>query len=468
MVDYEEQTESLLEIGESPLLFAIGEDDEKYFKWLLDNDVGIPRNILEQILNNGWPSKYIPLLLNVKSPKYFDNPLKSAILAENDEIIRLLIDKGFPIDTNVVLAVIDEDNIKLLEKILPKYPGDINLLYSTALTRGAPNTVKYLASKGAVSLKTKEEEECDKDEEGNIIDPFTVEPIPRERLVSIKEGAKVYCFDLDSLYKNYRGSGKLINPFTNKEFPAELVKKIRDYGERNKTTVRFVSPLKPGLEPRELVMDRDAELGQVLFDFNEKVSEPYMRGRQNLGNFMLNVKIDGKNHRLSEYDLTTPMNTLNFGGPFVFTVQDLQLDPYRRVKIGELYPRIYKYASGKNIPWAETNLIPDIYHGDPPAQDQPGANDLREFTEILVDLDDPTGIADFVVNQEQLKILAEDVPILEEFIDSKFKGNDNRYLKHLLYSRVVDKQNLKARGIEASYMRNLYEQPDYRILYNQP
>lgn len=236
-MDYEQLTEELIETGETPLLFSIGENDENYFRWLINNGANIPKNILEQILNNSWNTRYIILLLKLKPVKFFNNPLKSAIIAENEEMIDFLIDK-FPVDDNVMLAAIDEENVKLLTKLFPRYKGNINSLYDMALLRAAPESIKYLTSKGAKSLKPKEEDQCEKDEEGNIIDPITTEPIPRNRLVSITEGKKVYCFDLDSLYKSYRSSGKFINPFTREELPAEIKKKIQDYSKKNKTLVR--------------------------------------------------------------------------------------------------------------------------------------------------------------------------------------------------------------------------------------
>src|SRR6516165_959636 len=206
MTDYEALTEELQEVGEVPLLYSLGEDDENYFRWLIKNGANIPKNILEQILNNGWDDKYVVLLLKIKPGSYFNNPLKSAILAEKDDIIDLLLNNGFQVDDNVILTVIDEDNTNLLSKLLPLYKGDVNKLYDITLQRAAPASAKFLRDKGAKPVKAKEEDECEKDEEGNIIDPFSSEPIPKERLVSIKEKEKVYCFDLDSLYKNYRSS----------------------------------------------------------------------------------------------------------------------------------------------------------------------------------------------------------------------------------------------------------------------
>jgi hypothetical protein len=466
MTDYEALTEELQEVGEVPLLYSLGEDDENYFRWLIKNGANIPKNILEQILNNGWDDKYVVLLLKIKPGSYFNNPLKSAILAEKDDIIDLLLNNGFQVDDNVILTVIDEDNTNLLSKLLPLYKGDVNKLYDITLQRAAPASAKFLRDKGAKPVKAKEEDECEKDEEGNIIDPFSSEPIPKERLVSIKEKEKVYCFDLDSLYKNYRSSGKLINPFTNNNLPDNIVKKIQSYGQKNKTLVTFKPNIPAvGFGPKELEMDRDTELGQVLFDFNERSNIGTYRGRQNFGNFMLIIRSDGKAKKISDFDLTTPMNSVKFDKPFEFIVQDLTLDPYRKIKLGELYPRIHKYASGKNIAWAETNLISNIYHQNPPAQERPGANDLKEFADILVDLENPGDIAEYVVDEKQLKILTEDTPILEEIIDSKFKGDENNYLKHILFSRVIDKQNLKARGVEGYYIRNVYELPDWRLIY---
>jgi hypothetical protein len=465
MSNYTEQTEELVELGENPIIYAIEDDDEKYLIWLLKQDIKVKKDILDMILNIGYPVKYIKIILDNKPAKYFDNPLKSAILAEDNSIINLLVSKGFPIDENVMLAVIDEDNVQLLDQLLPRYKGNINDLFDSAMIRGAKETASYLKEKGATSNKEKEKEQCEKDEEGNVIDPISAEIIPTDRLITIKEGKKVFCFDLDSLYKFYRSSGKFINPINNVELPKDVITKIRNYAERNLVTIIFKSEY--DIRPTELTLPRDTELGQILFDINEKINIPNLRGRQNLGNLMLTFDIEGKTQRIYQYDLTIPMNNLNFGKSFVFIVSDISKDPYINIKHGELYPKLYKYASGKNIIWADhAELIPEIYRSDPsPQEPASGPKDLKEFSDILLELNDPYGILDFV-NNENIKILAEDTQKLIDIIDKKFKElNDKDFLKHLIYSRVVDKQNLKATGIARYYIRNLYQQPDYKILY---
>src|ERR1700733_2243546 len=98
MSKYDDLTEELGFLGENPIYFAIENDDEKYLIWLLENDAKAPKDTLDRILNNGWPSKYIPILFRYGSPKRFYNPLKSAIFAEQNEMVTLFLKIGFPVD----------------------------------------------------------------------------------------------------------------------------------------------------------------------------------------------------------------------------------------------------------------------------------------------------------------------------------------------------------------------------------
>lgn len=49
------------------------------------------------------------------------------------------------------------------------------------------------------------DQHCSKDQDGNYIDPITLDVIPRHRLVQV-EG---YCFDVKTLYITYVKTGKL-------------------------------------------------------------------------------------------------------------------------------------------------------------------------------------------------------------------------------------------------------------------
>ncbi len=465
MSDYSELTEEILEIGDNPIYFSLENDDEKYLLWLLENEAKVPKDTLNRILNNGWPSKYVFILLSKRPAKQFTNPLKSAIYAEDNDIIDLLLKKGFSVDENILLAAVDEDNSELLAKLLKRYEGELGNLLDLAMIRGSKNCAVYLKGIGVELNTNKDKEQCEKDEEGNIIDPISAEAILPDRLVTIRERTKdkikVFCFDLDSLYNYWQASGKYENPINRQKLPDNVIERIRKYALEKLTRVYFRSDLE--IYPTELTLERDAELGKILFEINEQINIPDLKGRQNLGNLMLTFEVEGKVSRIFSYDLTTPMNSLNFGKNFVFTVSDLTNDPYINIKHGELYPKIYKYASGKGIEWAE-NLIPEIYSRDPAPRDIVDGISLGLFTDALVDLSDIVGIKEFVDN-ERLKIYSQDVEGLEDIVDARFEGSENTYLKHLINSRVVDKENLKAREISRYYIRNVYQQPDYRILY---
>lgn len=96
------------------------------------------------------------------------------------------------------------------------------------------------------------DQHCSKDEDGNYIDPITLDVIPTHRLVQV-EG---YCFDVKSLYITYVKTGKLDNPYTRQILPWKARKDIRVYGAVQQIEVTF--------QGKTFLADAFATLGRVL------------------------------------------------------------------------------------------------------------------------------------------------------------------------------------------------------------
>jgi len=84
--------------------------------------------------------------------------------------------------------------------------------------------------------------DCDKDPETNeIIDPISFEPIPYDRLITIKQGNKCYCFDIHTLYEDMK-HGRLIHPITQIAYPIELIDHVAYYARNEKLPPLESSP----------------------------------------------------------------------------------------------------------------------------------------------------------------------------------------------------------------------------------
>ena len=75
-------------------------------------------------------------------------------------------------------------------------------------------------------------EGCIIDDDGNALDPITYAIIPRERLIKIRTGDTIHCFDLDTLYRSMYASKdrRLINPYNRQPFSQEITNRVNDYG----------------------------------------------------------------------------------------------------------------------------------------------------------------------------------------------------------------------------------------------
>lgn len=82
-------------------------------------------------------------------------------------------------------------------------------------------------------------EGCQRNEDGLVIDPYLLEPIPKEHLISYTRNQQKFCFDRRTLYKEFILQEKYINPFNREQLPKGLVAEVLNYGHALRKFLHF-------------------------------------------------------------------------------------------------------------------------------------------------------------------------------------------------------------------------------------
>jgi len=88
--------------------------------------------------------------------------------------------------------------------------------------------------------RTKNIRGCQENDDGEVLDPYTLQPIPEEFLVSFKEGDIVHCFDVRSIARAVV-LGREYNPLTRMRFPEKILRKAQEYKESVSKTLKVGS-----------------------------------------------------------------------------------------------------------------------------------------------------------------------------------------------------------------------------------
>lgn len=151
---------------------------------------------------------------------------------------------------------------------------------------------------------------CSLDEEGNIIDPITQEPILPGRVVSVKEDNTYYCFDIATLYREVR-EGRTNNPFTRRPLSQKILDEVREY--KKELEIRVL----PMLQYNAFEIDRDRPLGELVLDLIRAMSMNlsavtkynFFIGDDSVYNFDLNKTLE-EQKLFTEETLTGHQNVL--------------------------------------------------------------------------------------------------------------------------------------------------------------
>lgn len=427
----------------------------------------------------------------IDQTNYYD-PMQQAMMLGDVNTINLLISRGFAITEANLDYLIDTDDLELFIELLKlitantvntKFNFNKNLLgpmlYQYAYNNNKLAFVKALKQLGLIAndYQTDPSAFC-QTEDGDVVDPISGDIVAPERVVTLRESSVSFCFDLLTLYKQWRASGKLQNPTTRAALPVAVVNRVMAYNEANK--IKFTFNSKDGVET--LTIDNDSDLGQLLLLFNEadvkrKINKQYQTP-ENLDKFNLifitPTNALTNNKPIYDFDLTILLKDLNLTNNTTSVIQMQVVDVDNNILFDAIvYPRLYLYAQAKRIEWLLA-FIPDIYQvNQPPILDVVSDED---FNDLLLTINDhQNDVTAFGLARDLLrdisglapKISADQAQSLITLINENNYENSVKYLdfiKHLIYSRVVDKFNLHNQGIQAQYLRNRYQLPDWRFL----
>lgn len=260
-----------------------------------------------------------------------------------------------------------------------------------------------------------------------MIDMITYEKIEAPNLVEIKEGERIYTFDISTLCEYTNRYKKYNNPFTENPLPAKVIERIEKYNQID-VTIKTIT----GGE-FNLAMKRNNTIAELFIEFSKKSNitdvpgiEIIYQGRCLLENLNKNIGSFGKNP--------------------LFYMKLILIRRYYE----EQYILWEKYISKNSAEWLREYIPP--YPRTLESQDEPTERGYIEIIDLIL----------FAENNESL------IKNLKDFIfltGVKITTNEARMIcniipdfpdkyicEHWIYSRVTDKYNLKpTSGIEAYY-----------------
>lgn len=271
----------------------------------------------------------------IRSPEsFFSDPIALAIKSGNPEMVRHVLSlipekinithvfaairSSLPIFTMVDKAYRNavKDQARLKNVTYPE------LIIDQLYINKRKDLLTYLKKEGFVSkaelATTRYNEGCERDESGKVVDPITASEIPDENVVSIREGNKTYCFDVATLYQDFKKNGKLRNPYTQSELGPEVVKRIQQYQKTIQKLFAFTLPqisANPAAsleEVQEVEIDGTDDLVDLILAINEGIGIPAYRGRQNLFTFDILVTVGGKQKSIYDLAIESKIDDLNF------------------------------------------------------------------------------------------------------------------------------------------------------------
>lgn len=174
---------------------------------------------------------------------------------------------------------------------------------------------RVLPVQGPKTVFAEEYYGCQRDDQGEVLDPFLLQPIPKEFLISYtNEQGQKFCFDKRSLYRQITLGSKL-NPFTREAYPRPFLESVTSYGASLRTVVRFGS--------QQVVFEPFAPLGELIVQLLRTLPGSLL---ENLA--LINPFYNGKS--LYTYDLQATDNTLfaqGSVGESLATVRRSALEP---------------------------------------------------------------------------------------------------------------------------------------------
>ena len=333
---------------------------------------------------------------------------------------------------------------------------------------------------------TKEEiAKCPVNDFNKIVDAITDDEVSIDQLIILPERDQVNCFNVETLYNATR-NGKFINPITTNPLSADIIDAINKYGNKLSRDYNLVR----GNASKRITLDVNRDLGELILEAIRSVPS----GFDNALNYDFRVQLDnGDVVSLYNYDLaTTQIRDVPFAD------QNIQVIP--TTEHNRISTALLKYSDNKGfeegirarfmiegtepvLPAAVQPLQPQYQPDENEAEEeggeeqpiiQPAIRGQRFTTEqrngyrrladeaaiekVLSMID---GFYNGVYDGEQfLKVIKQRIPgvisanaahAIEDLLPVEVL-DPQAHIRHYIYSRVYDKNNLRQHyGVEGYY-----------------
>lgn len=292
--------------------------------------------------------------------------------------------------------------------------------------------------------------DCDRDENGDVIDPISLEPVHMDRLMTIIQNGKTFCFDIASLANYVRVSGKYINPSTRQRLPDQVIEALDQYNKEQSIRMTVTSlfsrtGVAVDLYPDSLVGDAVIDALRVYGKLPDVVKTPIR-------------VVTEESISLSTIDPNTPVVDILGEWKGLIVLPD---NGYTPNPTGERYYQWYKYAKDRHKDWI-LNYIPERYQREPPKLVPPNPYTYTlsdRFLDGIRSTDSEPLVADGLKRIiGDTFISASDAHRLRAKLGERFQ---NPNIHNIILSAVVDRYNLNRQdNTERQYYDDRWSIPE--------
>ena len=305
---------------------------------------------------------------------------------------------------------------------------------------------------------------CERDEDGRVVDPITMDQVPEERVISFEQFGTTFCFDIDSL-ANATEQGRDINPMNRQPLPREVIEQIQLYRRIN--NIRIALTRATTGTQHTITTTRTTPIGDIIIQIHRElhttigsdITISWRGGEasgtlQSLYNFPLGSTL--RDIIGNSTDVTSTVNNIPNSSGYIEGLEDR-------------YAKLYRYA--RSIGRMDiVNSIPERYR--PYIPDAPDTLIMEILSEFVLDNRDKpdqyiiVGLSKLLAGA---KIMARFANALHRGVAIRANNSLASWLEvlHLLYSRVIDPSNLnKNIPIQGQYYLDAGVRPTFTSKYN--
>jgi len=325
---------------------------------------------------------------------------------------------------------------------------------------------EYNVSVTDTYLYVHEMSNCERDENGYVVDPITLDIVPEERVIFFDQLGVTFCFDIESLARDAVVTENYVNPINRQPLSEEVSQRIRSYnygrrigviGEINNLNVTYM------MYPENNI----ARLIVNLYFASGDIASVGLRD-------VCVLTSTNRSKSLYSMDLNRSIQDVIHSGRRIY----VSMCEVEQTDIGTRMHKLYNYAQRDDIEWLK-GFIPERYKVAPPEPipaDELDQKMIIDFATTARNNRQPVsdeylirGISRLLVDSRISAAFANSLEnALSRRITMHREGSPERErwncVLHIMYSHVVNPYNLSSSvGIQSLYHRDRWTAPTFTI-----